>query len=306
MCQPSYFTSTAYTLARPLLCTFQTLTLYYIWTGPTGTLYWPNSYNVHYIYWPSCPTFTWHCRCRGSALRFSVLHIKLTQANVLCCTAYAGPYQLLHDTADVGLLVLLLDCAAHASYILYCICTGQLLHHTAHVQVQLLLCSPYVPVQQWHASAQLLGYYTCTYPTLTLYCRCTGPTLHAWWVLRWVLSPSCLWIVNHTVDKGVAVVQVVVDCTCPLLALLTLLNGIAHCWLLIHCFSYSVTPEWTLLWQAWEDAIFPSIRVNVQRFREVISVSLKRFFWPPLECFPGQRAVLGGAHGAFALHVQPN
>ena len=54
--------------------------------------------------------------------------------------------------------------------------------------------------------------------------------------------------------------------------------------------SYSVTPERTLLRQAGRSDASSSQALwsKPQRFRETFSVSLKRFFWPPLERFPAQ------------------
>ena len=72
-----------------------------------------------------------------------------------------------------------------------------------------------------------------------------------------------------------------------------------------------MTPERTLLRQAERSDVSCSqaLWLMLQRFRETFSVSLKHFFWPPLERFPAQSsrkgAVLGGAHQAFGLHVQP-
>ena len=58
----------------------------------------------------------------------------------------------------------------------------------------------------------------------------------------------------------------------------------------IRSFSYSVTPERTLLRQAGRSDASSSQALwsKPQRFRETFSVSLKRFFWPPLERFPAQ------------------
>ena len=75
----------------------------------------------------------------------------------------------------------------------------------------------------------------------------------------------------------------------------------------IHPLSYSVNPERTLLHQAGRSEARSShaLRLMLQHYREVFSVSLKHFFWPPLERFPAQSsrtgAVLGGAQRAFRL-----
>ena len=126
---------------------------------------------------------------------------------------------------------------------------------------------------------------TCTVCIILLLHEWRWAWLHAWWVLRWLLNP--IWALNRREQCGHG-------CSCC--------PGDGGFWALslrrhrfsmafwIRSFSYSVTPERTLLRQAGRSDASSSQALwsKPQRFRETFSVSLKRFFWPPLERFPAQ------------------
>ena len=109
--------------------------------------------------------------------------------------------------------------------------------------------------------------------------------LHALWVLRWLFNPIGALNSREQCGHGCS--------CCP---------GDGGLWALslrsrrfwmafwIRSFSYSVTPERTLLRQAGRSDASSSQALwsMPQHFRETFSVSLKRFFSPPLERFPAQ------------------